>query len=340
MEDMIMKVVDMHCDTLTTLLHKEHDNPGKKWSLKDNDGHLSLEKMQKGDYLLQNFAIFTPFIGVGDTLEYALIGVDRFHKEMEENSDLIEPVYSYQDILDVSAKGKMCGMLTLEEGGVVHNDLRILNNFYRLGVRMITLTWNFANDIGHPNCDATKFKSDFSDSMMPHKLFMIDEENGLTPFGIEYVKRMEELGIIIDVSHLSDKGFWDVIEHTTKPFVASHSNSRAVRGVGRNMTDDMIKALAKRGGVMGMNYCEAFVDDEEGRIPAIIEHIKHIKEIAGIDVVGLGSDFDGIGDRHDLRSGDEMPLLAEAMRKEGFTEEEIEKVFYKNVLRVYKEVLK
>ena len=168
-------------------------------------------------------------------------------------------------------------------------------------------------------------------------------EDGLTEYGIEMVKEMEKLGIIIDVSHLSDKGFYDVLENTTKPFVASHSNARSVCPVVRNMTDDMILKLAERGGVMGINYCADFVNDVEENnfayVKDMVKHIKYIKDLAGIDCIGLGSDFDGIGSNIEMNSCDKLNLLQEALEDEGFTQEEIEKIFYKNVLRVFKEVL-
>ena len=153
---------------------------------------------------------------------------------------------------------------------------------------------------------------------------------------------MEELGIIIDVSHLSDKGFYDVLKYTEKPFVASHSGSRSVCPVARNLSDDMIRLLSKRGGVTGVNYCSAFIEDgneEFTSIDGILRHIRHIADVGGIDCVGLGSDFDGIGNRLEIKDCSGMPKLYEAL-KSYFSEEEIEKIFYKNVLRVYREALK
>ena len=231
--------------------------------------------------------------------------------------------------------GYMSSMLTIEEGGVTQGNLSFLRNLYLLGVRMITLTWNFENGIGFPNFK--EVEDGKPDMHTPNT------EDGLTEYGIEMVKEMEKLGIIIDVSHLSDKGFYDVLENTTKPFVASHSNARAVCPVVRNMTDDMILKLAERGGVMGINYCASFVNDESvnnfAYVKDMVKHIKYIKDLAGIDCIGLGSDFDGIGSNIEMNSCDKLNLLQEALEEEGFTQEEIEKIFYKNVLRVFKEVL-
>ena len=145
----------------------------------------------------------------------------------------------------------------------------------------------------------------------------------------------------MDVSHLGDKGFWDVIALSTKPIVASHSNARSVCGVARNMSDEMILALHKNGGVMGMNYCEDFVsDDSDGSVMNIVKHINHIRDLGCIDNIGLGSDFDGISTRKEMEECSKMYLLCDALEKEGYTEEEIEKICYRNVLRVYEAVLK
>ncbi len=202
---------------------------------------------------------------------------------------------------------------------------------------MICLNWNFINGVGHPNYG--KFNADgIPDFITPNT------NEGLTLFGFEMVKKMNELGMIVDVSHLSDKGFWDVINTSKNPIIASHSNARSVCKHVRNLDDDMIKALHKNGGIMGMNYCAAFLNDDEeiGRstIKCTIEHMKYIKELVGVDVIALGSDFDGIDPNIELKDASLMTLLIDEMKKEGFTEEEIDKITYKNALRVFKEVLK
>lgn len=323
-----MKVVDMHCDTILRL----YDEGG---CLSKNDFNIDLKKMVKGDYLLQNFAMFVNLSDHLDPLTKAQRLIDLYYTELEKSPELIKPVYSYEDILNNQKNGLMSAMLTLEEGAVVNNDLAILRNYYRLGVRMITLTWNHPNGIGYPNLISTK---EFKD------LYHLNTEDGLTDFGIAYVKEMERLGIIIDVSHLSDAGFYDVLKYTTKPFVASHSNARSVCGVARNMSDDMIKQLAKRNGVMGINFCGDFLKPSSrggmrSCIEDMVKHILYIKELVGIDYVGLGSDFDGIDQNLELADASMMPQLAAALQEAGFSEIEIEKVFYKNVLRVYSQIL-
>lgn len=328
-----MKVVDMHCDTILKLYDDLHH--GKEDSLLENDGHIDLKKMQKGNYLLQNFAMFVdlsknpqPFLKANQLINY-------YYHEIEKYPELIKPVFCYQDIIDHQQAGIMSSLLTLEEGAVVENDLSLLEHYYRLGVRMITLTWNHVNGIGYPNLSNISCYED---------MFKINDHDGLTPFGLQYIKEMERLGIIIDVSHLSDAGFYDVYHHTTKPFVASHSNTRQVCGVARNMSDDMILKLASRGGVMGINFCSDFLTTEgthqTSYIKDMVQHILYIKNLAGIDCIGLGSDFDGIGSKLEMKDASGYQMLYSALIEAGLSIEEIEKIFYKNVLRVYKAVLK
>lgn len=331
-----MKIVDMHCDTISALLAKQRKNQAA--SLRSNELSVDLQKMQKGEYLLQNFACFVCLKEVESPIVEVNQLIDHYYMQMDMNKDVIAPVLHYDDIRKNEEQGLLSSLLTLEEGGVVLNDLSLLRNYYRLGVRMITLTWNYANGIGYPNFERKK-------DMQFKDLKILNTEDGLTPFGLSYIKEMEKLGIIIDVSHLSDAGFYDVLKHTEKPFVASHSNARALCDVARNMSDDMIINLAKRGGVMGINFCGDFLKQSEiGNEPSFIHdmvaHIKYIKNLAGIECIGLGTDFDGIDSKLEIRDASMMQLLAVALRKEKFTEQEIAKIFYQNVLRVYKEILK
>lgn len=331
-----MKVLDMHCDTISVLL--DENLKGKNKSLRSNDLSIDLNKMKQGDYLLQNFACFVCLGQVEDPVKRVHQLIDHYYEQINKNKDMIAPVLKYSDIEENEKNGLMSSLLTIEEGGVVANNLALLRNYYRLGVRMITLTWNYANGIGHPNFVSDK---DMSFQDLKH----INEKDGLTPFGIDYIQEMERLGIIVDVSHLSDAGFYDVLKYSKKPFVASHSNARAVCDVARNMSDDMILKLAERGGVMGINFCGDFlkqsdVGSEVSCVKDMINHIIYIKKLAGIDCIGLGTDFDGITSELEIKDASMMNQLAIALTNNGFTEEEIEKIFYKNVLRVYKEILK
>ncbi len=324
-----MKVVDMHCDTITHIASaaKKGEAP---ISLRENTLHLDLKKMKEGDYLLQNFAMFVSLKHHEKPLEWCQYLIDTYYEEIKKNEDLIAPVFSYEDICNNKKAGKMSALLTIEEGGVTKGELANLRNFYRLGVRMITLTWNYKNEIGFPNRDA---------SNPPRDDRMPNTKDGLTAFGKEFVEEMEALHMIPDVSHLSDAGFYDVAAVAKKPFVASHSNARAIWPHTRNLTDDMIRTLSEHGGVMGINYEPSFLGDEEDKLSVIVNHIRHIADVGGINCIGLGSDFDGIDTNESLKDGSYLPRLEDALYKAGFGCEEIAAIFYKNVLRVYKEVL-
>ncbi len=319
-----MKVVDMHCDTIGKLWHAERE--GKKLSLRENDLHIDLMKMQKGDYLLQNFAMFV-FLGrEEDPLVNVLEMIDVYKRAIYENRDIVAPVLQFSDIEKNAKEGKLSSMLTIEEGGTFKGNLSVLRNLYDLGVRMLTLTWNFENELGYPHTIITR--EDYDPS----------RKYGLKERGIEAIREMNRLGMIVDVSHLGDEGFWDVVKFSDKPFVASHSNSRTVCGHTRNLTDDMIRALADKGGVTGINFCCDFLG--EGTVADMVRHIKHIRNVGGIGCIGLGTDFDGIDEDPEINHAGKMQLLAEEMERQGFTLPEIEAVFHKNVLNLYRETIK
>ena len=322
-----MKVVDMHCDTIGELWKAE--KAGKPISLRSNSLHIDLEKMQKGDYLLQNFAMFV-FLGrEKDPLVNVLEMIDVYNRAMAENADIIGPVLNYEDIEKNRAAGKLSGMLTIEEGAVLKGNPYVVRSLYQLGVRMLTLTWNFENEIGYPN------------TIVKAKDYDPSRHYGLKPEGIEIVREMNRVGMIVDVSHLGDDGFWDVVKYCDGPFVASHSNARAICNHTRNMTDDMIRALADKGGVMGLNFCGDFLNPNgKSRVEDMVRHAKHIINVGGSDILGLGTDYDGIDGDLELDHCDKMPLLAQEMERQGFSTQQIEKIFHGNVLRLYREVLK
>ncbi|MCI9591831.1 MAG: membrane dipeptidase [Lachnospiraceae bacterium] len=330
-----MKAADMHCDTLAEIYCARKQ--GKEACLASSSFHVDLDKLKAGDYGLQNFAIFTNLKENGSPLEYAMELLDLFYMEMEENQDRISVVKTWKDIEENWKKGRLSAMLTIEEGGVCRGNLRILRDFYRLGVRMMTLTWDYDNELAFPN-------QVFWDGPMAGT-GIADTSRGLTETGLAFVEEMERLGMILDISHLNDAGIYDVFRYAKKPFAASHSNARAVASHPRNLTDDMIKKLAERGGVMGINFCSAFLrdfrkrEDAESLVRDMVEHIRHIKNVGGIDCIGLGTDFDGIGGRMEIDSAAGLPKLAQALEQAGFSISEIEAVFYRNVLRLYREVL-
>ncbi|MBO5486735.1 MAG: dipeptidase [Eubacterium sp.] len=331
-----MKIIDMHCDTISLLL--EQKRQGKPVSLLENQGHLDLKRLKKSGYLLQNFALFVNSGRVSDPWDEACALHALYVEELEKNVDWIAPVLCYEDIVKNERQGKLSALLTVEEGAVCKGEIEKLRQLYEMGVRMMTLTWNYPNEIGYPNLNrANREKEDF--------LYIPDTEHGLTECGREMVATMEELGMIVDVSHLSDAGFGDVAECTRKPFVASHSNARNVCRCVRNLTDDMLRKLAERGGCVGLNFYPDFLTEvpkgmeNPGTINSIVEHAKYIVSVAGIEVLGLGSDFDGIEGHEELQGAQGMNRLWDAMYKAGFSQRQLDKIFYQNVLRVYREVL-
>lgn len=309
-------MIDFHCDTFMKLFDNQTE-------LRENDHHIDLLKLQKGGALAQVFANFidlkeieNPKDHCADMLAYGL-------KQIETNKNLIEVVKSYKDYERIKKSGKLAAILAIEEGGALEGKLENFDYFYNRGIRLITLTWNYPNEIGYPNADY-KYK-----------------DKGLTPFGIELVKLMNETGVIVDVSHLSDGGFYDCIKHSTKPIVASHSNARAMQEHTRNMTDDMLVKLANKGGIVGINYLSYFLDGtKRSKVDSMVTHIEHIKKIAGIDTVALGSDFDGINCELEIKNIGQMSLLRNKLNMRGFTCEEIDKIFFKNGERLLKDTLK
>ena len=313
-----MKIVDMHCDTLSALLSAKRQ--GKNFDFENSDTQISLSKMQAGDYLLQNFAIFVNLGETDSPLPEALEMILLFESEMEKHADLIRPVRSYADIEQNQADGVMSALLTGEEGEITMGNPDFLDFLYKLGMRMMTLTWNYENSLGFPNVRLDKKASASSDR------YCLSQNKGLKEQGIVFLEEMERLGMIIDVSHLSDAGFYDVLEHTTKPFVASHSNARSVCPAVRNLTDDMVRRLAERGGITGINFCKEFLgkpDISQNYLDQAVVHMKYLMNLGGEDFVALGSDFDGITRYHDLPDCSVMPKLVHTMKKAGLTPTQI-----------------
>lgn len=317
----IRNIADMHCDTLSFL---ETQQAG---SLRENGGQLDLMRMRESGYLLQNFAIYVDMREHPDAWDWAMRLAERFRAEMEKNRDLVRQVRCWDDIRRNRGEGILCAMLTVEEGGICGGKLEKLRKLYDLGVRMMTLTWNYQNELAGP--------------ASPPEGTVCQEPLGLTEKGRAFAAEMESLGMILDVSHLSDEGFWNVVQLTKKPFVASHSNSRALCGHRRNLTDEMIRAVGERGGVIGLNFYEKFIrEGQEDLLKGLTEHARRITDLGGMEVLGLGSDFDGIPANGDLPGAESLGLLWDALRRGGFTEGQLDKIFSENVLRVCRDVLK
>ena len=327
-----MKYIDMHCDTVMLVYFSSQENR----DMYDQPNlMIDFKRMQKGDALAQFFAVFLPPQGAFGRFHHPLIGDEDYIRiarqtildSVAAHDDIIRMAYTADDIEKNLADGRMSAVLTMEDGRAVDGKLENIRRFYDQGFRACSLTWNFYNCFGAPNSTDPKIMND-----------------GLTEFGKDGVRYMQELGMLVDVSHLSDGGFRDVAEICTKPFVATHSNARAVGPHQRNLTDEQIRILADKGGVMGMNFYPMFLNPDMNRDEAsaamIARHVRHIADVGGVDVVGIGTDFDGFEGKNEIMSSDRMPLLADALKAEGFTEAEIEKIYFRNVLRVMKDAVR
>ena len=311
--------IDMHCDTLLAGWRKPER------SFYDGDTSINLKLLKENGSLLQFFAMYLPRNEMKTMDSYDILkGIYGYYQtQMEKYSDIIKPVYSAQDVLENEKKGLLSSLLTVEDGVFIDGKIERVQEVYDMGVRLITLMWNFENSVGFP-C---------SDDPEAHL-------KGLKPFGIEVVEKMNELGIIIDVSHMSEGGFYDVARYSKKPFVASHSCARALCSHRRNLTDDQLKTLGNAGGIAGVNFECSFLKEGSNcaTYDQIIEHLLYMKDKAGIDAVGFGSDFDGIEDNGELVNYSGFKTLLERMEGK-FTYDEIDKICRENALRVIKDVI-
>lgn len=322
-------LIDMHCDTIYALAH----HPGS--SLLKNNLSIDLQKLEEGDYLLQNFAMFVDQ-KEADPYEMAQRLYQCFQEQMERYPDRIRPVTTMREAFENREAGRLSALLTIEEGAVCRGDTDLLKEFYDKGVRMMTLTWNYENELGFPNR-----KRDKKGNSQP----FINEEQGLKPAGFAMIEAMESLGMIVDVSHLSDAGFWDVAKHLRVPFVASHSNSREICPHPRNLTDEMLHALGEKGGVAGLNLYGSFVNPlfqsgfTDTRVEDLMKHAHRMADQGGMDCVALGTDFDGFDGDCELPDAAALKNLPEYLHQGGFSWEEVDKITYKNTARVYQEIL-
>lgn len=334
-----MKYIDMHCDTLMHTVFM--DPPANLYE--DARTCVDFKRMQEAGVLAQFFAIFLPDKEkLAEALpecrdedrdeKYAEILLGHFHRAMEEHADIAAFAGNAADVKRNHEAGKVSGLLTFEDGRCLGTDLDKLQYYYDQGIRLISLTWNSANTLGFPH------------SKDPELM-----QKGLTDFGIEVVQAMNRLGMIVDVSHLSDGGFWDVVKYSQKPFVASHSNCRALTSRTRNLTDDMIRALAEKGGVAGLNFSSYFLLNQDGvpkeqavsRVEDMVQHLNHLKKVGGEGVTALGSDLDGISRFNlDIESHPELDKLIHALQKAGWTERQIDLFSWENTYRVMQDTLK
>ena len=311
-----MKFIDFHCDTAYAML--EQKQPLRKNTLK-----IDIEKLQKGEALAQFFAMYIDKEKHKTPYDYCVEMLENFKQELSINSKTISLCRNYNDLIKAQKQGKIGAFLSIEEGEALDGDLEKLRYFKQEGISAITLTWNYENSLGFPN-----FEWQY-------------QNRGLKPKGFEVVEAMNELGMLIDVSHLSDAGFDDVVAHSKRPIVATHSNARAITNHSRNLTDKQLKKLAENGGVAGLAFAVSFLSENEliAKVEDMIRHIKHIYNVAGLEVLALGSDYDGILNPVEMEDVSQIYKLLDGLLKNGFSYDEVEKIFYKNGLRIIEEVL-
>ena len=351
--------IDSHIDTIQRELILHED-----LAQRATHGHADIPRLREGGVRAPFFALWVPTYYKGaEAVRRTLELRDAMQRLLDEHPDQIELAQSAADIERIVHAGKVAAVATAEGGHQIDNDLAVLREYRRRGVLAMTLT-HFRNN-------------DWADSSTDKPA-----HNGLTEFGKQVVREMNRIGMIVDVSHVSDKTFYDALAVSTKPVIASHSSCRALSDIPRNVTDDMLRALAKNGGVIGINFGEGFLNPKDAEMlkkninaisfnvpdltgkalddyaaeelkrdltPAkgivatiddVVAHIDHAVKVAGIDHVGIGSDFDGIsGPPKGLEDISKMPYLVAALLKKGYSDEDVKKIMGGNTLRVIRAVV-
>jgi len=364
-------VIDTHADTPQRFVDENFDlgNTDPK-----DTGHISLDKARAGNLGAEFFSIWVePEANQGHFAKRTLDLIDSVHEQAARHSDRMMMADSVADIERAHKEKKFAALMGIEGGHSIENDIRLLRDFYRLGVRYMTLSWSNTNEWADSSGDINDPK--------------VEHHNGLTDFGKQVVLEMNRLGMMVDISHVADKTFWDVLAVSKAPVIASHSSARALTNAPRNMTDDMLRAVAKNGGVVDVNFYSGFDDQKyldasnalakdqqaaihdylekakaEGRqvpyteidrierewvakiprpaVKSLIDHIDHIAKVAGVDHVGLGSDFDGVSGAtpEGIDSAADLPKITQALLDRGYSADDIHKILGGNILRVFREV--
>lgn len=304
-----MKIIDTHCDTITCLYEQNK-------SLSDNDLHISLDKLGKYGAYVQFFAVFSDPTYRTNACEHTLEIIDRLYCEIEKNSAKIALCTTKQEMYRAIYAKKNVAFLSLE-GAEAIGSLAMLRNFYRLGVRCIAPTWNVSNHIASAAAED-------------------NPKYGLTEFGVRLLAEMDRLKIITDVSHISEKAFWDIAERVKLPFIASHSNSKALCGHRRNLTDEQFTAIKNSGGCVGINLYPPFLKSgANADISDIIRHIEHFMSLGGEDSIGIGSDFDGVDSLpRGIESVADTDKIFNELLRLGYKNTVVEKIAWGNFNRV------
>jgi membrane dipeptidase len=363
-------VVDTHADTPQRFLDQNFDIG----STDPNDiGHVSLDKAQAGNLGAEFFSIWVEPSFKGQFAHRAIDLIDSVYEQAARHPDRMMMAFSVDDIEHAHKQKKLAALMGIEGGHAIENDLRLLREFYRLGVRYMTLTWSNSNEWGDSS-------GDIDDPKVQH-------HNGLTDYGQQVVLEMNRLGMMVDISHVADKTFYAAVEVSRAPVIASHSSARALTNASRNITDDMLRAVTKNKGVVMVNFFNGFIDEDfrkanaalaqdrdaavaafvekrkaEGKtvtyvdydtierewaakvprppLKSLVDHIDHIAKVAGVDHVGLGSDFDGVSGATPtgIDSAADLPKITQALLDRGYSPDDIKKILGGNLLRVFRDV--
>ena len=310
-----MFIVDGHCDTIQVALDKKID-------LKDTSLSFNIQEASNKTPILQMMAAFiNP--SYKNSFQRACNIIKHFEEQLYKHHEKLIQVKSKEDIEEVRRKNKIGCLLTIENGSAIENNLENIEYFYKKGVKIMSITWNEDNLLG---CGAST-----------------KQDIGLTEFGKKYIKKLNEKKIIVDVSHSSEKTFWDTIKISEKPIVATHSCCYSLCQHPRNLKDEQIKAIAERQGIIGICYCTSFLSETGiAGTKEIAEHIAYIANLVGIDYVGLGSDFDGLEKDNipkDLKSIGQINNLIQELYNIGFHKNEIEKIIGENWIKILKREL-
>jgi len=322
-------VVDSHCDTILQWmgvdLYTGSNRGGLTFGERNTKGQMDIPRMNEGGVDAQIFAVYTqPQFKEGPlALKRAMQMIDVFQTEIGKYPDKVTFAKKTDDIYKAEKEGKIAALLSLEGGEPLCGDLGVLRMMHRIGVRCITLTWNQRNMI--------------ADGVGERRT-----NSGLTNFGVQVVEEMNRLGMLVDVAHLSDSGFDDVIATTKKPIIASHSNCRSLSNHPRNLTDDQIQAIGENGGIIGIVFAPGFIDRDPAKqtVTRLLDHIDHIRDLVGLEHIGIGSDFDGFpGLPKGLEDVTKMPNITKGLLEKGYSETDVKKILGENYLRIFKEVI-
>lgn len=304
-------VVDLHSDTIL-----EVESGKRDIAVRSAAGHIDLPRLREGGVDAQVFALFVHpnFAGAGFArVNRLLVAFERF----VEQDDRLVRVTSVGEIERVSRTGRVAAVLAVENGSAIDGDVANLDRLYARGVRMMSLTWNNSNELADGAVE--------------------EVHGGLTPLGRAVTARMADLGMVVDVSHLSERSFWDVLGAVRGPVVATHSNAAGLTPHRRNLTDDQLRQISKGGGVVGVNFYPSFTGGPG--LPHVLDHIEYLANVMGPDHVALGSDFDGFSQAvEDLEDVSKLPNLTAGLVERGYAPADIRKILGDNALRVFRQV--